>query len=1356
MKYIEFSVQSLDRFSAQNSPKDVCAKMNALEMPGFCVTQTGMLTAVEPMRTAAAAAGLKFIPGIKTFYRQGDELQDLRLIAIDYAGFSAIGKAVTDAQNDDGYAIMTEELLRKYFAEGAEGHGHVVATSAGMDGPLARIILRNRLVDERIRQLKRRYQSAAGDIDVRLQKTTDMLSKIDAELAEKKAARDNAKKLSESKFDARAKRVERLREKQSPEYEAEARQLDEDRKAAEEAKGSYENLKKDVTKLLKRQSILTKEKKELETLYDAHWEYREKVRKEEERKLTETEIEACIRTEAERLSDLFGKDNFFVEVQYHGADGEKEVFGRLPKIAEMLSLPIIAANDVHILDRSEDERLRRQILRSMKDGTKWIPEQKGDEERYIKSGDEMYAALTKIMPQAEAVEAIANTVRLYDRADVQFPEGEKHYPKYPTAGGMTANEALEAEIQKGIAWRFPNGMDKAHYDRLAHEIKIIEGMGYADYHLIVKDFLEYGRTLAGYPVEALEDAPLTIEEAKKKAEECGYRVGIATGPGRGSAVGSLVCYLLGITSLDPLKYDLLFERFLNPERVSMPDIDSDLSNSVRGKVIKYVQHKYGEESVCGIITMDGIAPKGAIRTAAKYYGLKKSDDASAFQKLGDQMARLVPDDPGTSFASDVDGKSLYEALQEKYQGNPDALEILRWSKVLEGSFTTYGVHAGGVVISDNHPIKEYLPMRWNSQLKEYTTQCDMYKVEERGLIKMDFLGLKTLDVITDALRVIEETTGRVIDPLSIPIDDKNVFREIFAKANTGAAFQFESSGMRAMLKRFKPETFEDLIILVSMFRPGPLQYIDNVIAIKNGTSPRTYLTPELEPILGRTYCGIVYQEQVMEIFQQLAGYTLGGADMVRRAMSKKKLDKLAHEREAFIHGDPSRNIDGCEKRGISVEAAEALFDQMTEFAKYAFNKSHAAAYALVAYWTGWLKYHYPAAFLCAAMTWADSDEKLNGLIREANTFGVRVLPPDVNLSKSRFSVSNGQIVYGLSNVKSVGESGAMIVRARETGGQFKSIKDLLLRVPVAKGAMENLIKAGAFDSFSTNRQAMLAVIESMKKEAKKYLEKQALLTDAETLLKNMKGRKSSLEVQKELGITVADKDLTEKQLQARIENARQAADTAYDALGSFTLATDTEEDLEEKLSAEHELLRAYISGHPLDAYDTCLPGYTQVSAVDENTVMISGLVTNLRLKNRKSDGKPMAFFTLEDKTGTIEVCVFTNAYAACAKYLKEGRAAAVSGKSVTAEEGKSENGVREVKWEFYAESMSTLPPARRVFLPVSSYYRFHVTEEKAFREKFENPTGYRLVLFDETLKETREADYRVDAEIFSLPNVRKL
>ncbi len=1358
-QYIDLHLHALDQFDSQNDPEEVCRRMKELGADGFALTQHGVLAGIEPMRAACEKYGLKFIPGIETYYGNDDDIlqnQHLLLLSADITGYKALCMAVTDAQNTEGFSVMNDEILRRYFAPGALGHGHVIATSACIQGPLAAVIRQNEAVDNRVAKLDRRYKSPA-DMSERLEAANDRLSQINAEVEDTKAKRDAAKKTAETKFTAREKKLAQLQAKNDPSYEEELAKLNADKEAAKNAAAEFETLKAEVTKLLKKQTVTKQEVKELS---ESQARYEEYSRLKEEilaKKLSDEEINAGLEAEAIKFREIFGEDNFYVEVQYHGIPLEKEVYQRLAELANRLHIPLVATNDVHITAPTEDERLRRQILRSMRFGTEWEEEGEGDAELYIKTDEELTEWLGKILSEGDVWEATTNTRAIFDRCNVEFPKGEKHYPKFPSRDGKTANEMLEEEIERGIRWRFPNGMDEAHEKRLAHEISVIEKMGYADYHLIVKDFLEYGRVLSAFPADMLDEAPLTIEEAKSWADQNGWKYGLSIGPGRGSAVGSLVCYLLGITSMDPLQYSLLFERFLNPERVSMPDIDCDIAKQIRPKVIQYVQHKYGENAVCGIMTTNAQAPRGAIRIAAKFYGLKTAGDSSSFLNLGDQMAKQVPKDPGTSFSSeDENGRSVYDALCETYAANGDALEILRWAKVIEGSFTAYGAHAAGIVISDNHEVKEYVPLRWNKKLNEWTTQCDMIVTEDKGLLKMDFLGLKTLDVINGCIKAVAERTGKTIDPMEIPMDDAEVFSEIFAKGNTNSVFQFESSGMKSMLKRFKPDKFDDLILLVAAYRPGPLQYLDGVIDAKTGKTPITYQTPELEDILDVTYGYPIYQEQVMAIFQKLAGYTLGGADLVRRFMSKKKFDKLVHEREAFINGDEDRKIDGCVKRGISEEVANSLFDQMTEFAKYAFNKSHAAAYALISYWTAWFKCHYPAEFLMEAMNWSETDDEVKGLMRETRLFDVPVLPPDVNRSESRFSVENGKILYGLGQIKSVGETGNSIINERRSGGPFTSLRDFFLRTGVRKDACENLIKAGALDIFCRNRQAMLAVIEQYKTQVKKYKDKTSFVQDAELLMSRLSEieTKEDLDrVQKELGIAVTDKLTTDKKLQARIDTAKQAAQDAWNDM-NIVLAVNTAEDIHQKLEEEREMLGAYVTGHPLDAYDISDTGATEIEDADLTTQTIFGIISELRLTTRKSDGKPMAFLTIEDKTGSMEVCVFTKAYVRCAKCLKEGNAVIVNGRTAEDTDDRVEDSEAR-KLKMYAETMKKVEPARKVTITVSSYALFHVTEEDEFRKKYEQEDGMKCVIHDSILGEDRLLKYRVSEDALNLPNAKE-
>ncbi len=1323
-KLPDLHLHSLDLFDSQNDPKDVCRRLADLKSEGFALTQHGVLSGIEPMREAAASYGLKFIPGIETYFVDDDLYgrQHLILLAKDDLGYRELGKAVTAADDKSGFSVMHLDTLQAYFGPGSAGHGHVIATTACIQGPAGVILRQSEFVSRKKAKL---LGKGAEDVSEELEKAKKAFAGSEKELALARKVRDDLQKRASAKTDGKIAALEKKKGKLEKEvYDKRMTALMAAKLDAATASSLLPGAKDHVTKLSKRVTELRQEVKRLTEAQEKYDALEAQLSALDAKTLSPDGLLRHVREKLQSLAALFGKDCFYAELQYHGIPAEKEVYPALARIAYASGIPVIATNDVHIVSCTQEERLRRQILRFQRFGDKWEEEQTGDSELYIKTDDELYKSLSEILPAAVIEDAFANTWKVFDSCSVEF-HAESHNPKFTDGTGRDTTVIFHDALAAGKKWRFPHGMPDGYEERLSYEVGIIEKMGYVDYHLIVKDFLEYARTLAPVPPEHVSDAPLTIPEAQRWVRINGWKGGISTGLGRGSAVGSLVCYLLGITALDPLKYDLLFERFLNPERVSMPDIDSDIAKNVRPQVIRYVRHKYGEDSVCGIMTMNAQAPRGAIRIAAKAYGYAVGRGGD-FLSLGDEIAKKVSKEPGTSFATVLDNKkTVMESLKSQYYNSPDARKILDWAALVEGCFTAYGAHAAGIVISDNHPVSDYVPLRWNSKLGEWTTQCDMVVTESKGLLKMDFLGLKTLDVMNETLSLIKQKTGRVIIPeRDIPMDDADVYREIYCKGATDSVFQFESQGMKQMLKRFQPDCFEDLIILVSMFRPGPLQYLDGVIEVKHG-KPASYLVPELMPILGSTYSAIVYQEQVMQIFRSLAGYTLGQADQVRRFMSKKKADKLAKERTAFVHGDVSRGIDGCEKRGIDPKKADELFDQMTEFSRYAFNKSHAAAYAADSYYTAWLKYHYPAEFLCAAMNWAEDksaeDRALPGLMREARNFGVTVKAPDINLSHADFTIHDGCILTGLGSVKSVGADAAQVIAERNANGLYLSIPDFLLRTKIRSSGLTRLIEAGAFDGFCKNRTAVLDLYTRVTALLKRRSDKQQFLRKAELVLPYLTTVDSAAELlakEEELGIG----QFLKKQTKPEVMKKRM--DTAGAKIGeceSLILAARPDvslsENFVERMGKEHALLGAYLSAHPLDTYiaDANASAVKDVTAND--SVTVCGIVTEFRELYTRRDHRPMAAFLIEDRTGTLPAVLFPAVYAQYEKLIAPGCALRFTGTC-------SLNGD---DLQMNCEEVHSLEEARGILIEVADSWTDAHTE--ALRARYGRDSGHLLTLW---------------------------
>lgn len=1318
-------------FDADIKAEELACRIIEMGGKGCAITDSGVVSAIEDYRRVFAGKGLKLVPGCEVTISGGDSPKKLVLLAKNDKGYQGIGKIVTESNktlNEEDEPVISFKTLvsvmKKY-------KGDIIAMSGSVNGVIPLIYLSNHEIDAQIEKKQDEQAKYCNPADGKYMIAENAVKETEKSLETLESECERVKRIAGAKFATRIKAVEKLEKSGDTEAKEARLSLEKDMEAQKEASAMLPDLKKEVSA---KKRTLNEQKKNLSKLTDSVDEWF-KVESEIEalkRELkSEEELEVAAENNAKTMQKIFGEDCFYIELEYHGAKGEKEAFSKTAALAKRLGIPVVATNNVHILTNTSEERLKRQMLRSIgNDDDTWLPEEEGDAELYLKDDDELRIALLQIADANTVNKAISNIEKIFDSCNVTFEAG-KHYPKFAD----NADDILDEEIRKGVIRKFPDGLDEEHRIRLEYELGIIKKMGYSNYHLIVKDFLEYGRLLGYVPKDELDNVPLTIEGLKKYIDEKGYKNGgMVIGPGRGSAVGSLACYVLDITAVDPMKHNLLFERFLNPERVSMPDIDSDISKTTRAKVIEYVKNKYGKDAVCGILTTTISAPKGAIRSAGKYYGLKYFN--TPLTALADTIARDVPSDPGVSFSTPVDGTGkitgegtpLYDYLVAKYKKNANALGILEWAKTLEGSLLAYGAHAAGIVISDNDDISDYLPLRMNENLGIMTTQCDMVQVEENGLLKFDFLGLRTLDIITDTVKLIEARTGVIIDPLKIELDDKRVYEEVFSTARTGGIFQFNKPGVRTWLKKFKPSSFEDIIILNAMNRPGPMQYLDDVCEVKNGIQEVKFLCDELKPILGVTYGAIVYQEQVMEIFQKLAGYSLGGADSVRRYMSKKKADKLAHEREAFVNGDEERGIAGCVKNGIPADVANALFDQMQDFASYAFNKSHALVYSLDAYICAWLKLYYPAEFYACALNWAQDIKGIAELIGDAKACGTKVEAPNINLSGVEFTAEGDSVMFGLSNIKGISNFAKKII-AERANGAFVSLNDFCKRTRPDKTVVENLIFSGAFDSFGTSRTHMLLESENSRELFKEYFGKEDAIKSIRALLPVIEPLKTENDViayQRERELKVVIKkptdtatlnDKLEKTLLEMKEIEKEFEKVYYRPVSENRL------DL---LNKEAGLLGTFVSSDPIDFYPSALSlKCPDIIDVDEGGSKAYGVISGLQIKERKKDGAKMAFFSLTDRTGSLDVAVFVDAYAKYKDLIAEGRAVIITGKcEVTYLD--EENS----KKQFIAKTMTAVEEKKEAYvLNMSKEAWSDVKDEYA--ETYGQADGHQLYLYDD-------------------------
>ena len=907
--------------------------------------------------------------------------------------------------------------------------------------------------------------------------------------------------------------------------------------------------------------------------------------------------EAC--KSALRYQKIFGKGNFFLELQDHGIDMQKKVNMDLLRMSSGLGIELVATNDIHYIYDTDYEA--HDILLCIQTGKKVMDEDRMRYEGgqyYLKSEEEMRA----LFPYA--LQAIDNTAKIAARCNVEIEFGVRKLPKY-----QVPKEFWDSEEEEGEAsWRYLHhlcyeglnrryGSEKPELtERLDYELSVIRNMGFIDYFLIVWDFINYAKTN-----------------------------GIIVGPGRGSAAGSIVAYTLAITDIDPLKYDLLFERFLNPERVSMPDIDVDFCYERRGEVIDYVVSKYGKDNVAQIVTFGTLAAKGVIRDVGRVLDMPYAQV--------DAIAKMIPKELNITIDKALKMNPL---LKKEYDENSQIKYLIDMSKRLEGLPRHTSMHAAGVLISQK-AVDEYVPLSRSSD-GTITTQYIMTTLEELGLLKMDFLGLRTLTVIQDAVNLVKKNKGVTINLHDIDYNDKQVL-DYIGTGKTDGIFQIESAGMKSFMKELKPESLEDIIAGIALYRPGPMDFIPKYLKGKNDRDSITYDCPQLEPILKTTHGCIVYQEQVMQIVRDLAGYTLGRSDLLRRAMSKKKQAVMEKERKNFVYGNEEEGVDGCIKRGIDEATANKIYDEMIDFAKYAFNKSHAAAYGVVSYQTAYLKYYYPVEFMASLLTSViDNSSKVIEYVQTCKGMGIDILPPDINQSERNFTAQGGAIRYGLSALKSIGKAMVdQLVAERNARGPFQNLQEFLERISecdLSKRIVESLIKAGALDCLEGNRRQKMMIYTSIMDNI------------SQSKKKMMAGQMSLF-------------DIVDDELKSDFE-------IKFPKVNEFSK--------QELLAFEKEVIGLYVSGHPLEEYqnmwkknitrtslDFQLNDEDETAVADNAREIIGGIISEVTVKVTKQNSV-MAFVTIEDLYGTVEVLVFPKLYEKYRQIIAEDNKVFITGR----------------------------------------------------------------------------------------------
>lgn len=1254
---------------------------------------------------AARKEGIKPALGVEAYIRGPENRYNhLVLIAKNYEGFKDISRFVSEANrhiekmhNGKEIPVADESMLDLVST------GNVICTSACIAGPVADAFLDRQRKDREIEKLNKKLDKIEipAGYDEAVAESDRLNAEIDNVKERIKEARNTAKPKS---YKAVEKEIKSSGDPQriSRELEQLYAEQRKDKENAERAQKLIPQLESRKTELMN--ALKAKDPKTGVSIKDTITKGKEKIKRRDallkeikdvdaSRVTPEQAMEAG-KVVAARYKDRFGSD-FYMEIQNHGIPIERYVYQGEAEIAKELGIPLVAANDSHVPTR-EKAAVRTDIqninyITSIKE---FRGSSVGDSELYIKTGSELAESLLNIFTPEQVLEAMRNTEVIEKQIDIEIPEHQKHYPSFPDAKNL-----LRQRCERGIKERYPDGFpdEKTYRDRLEYELSIIDKMGFNDYFCEVFDFIDYAKSHGDNSIEI--------------------------GPGRGSGAGSLVAYLCGITELDdPIKLGLMFERFLNPERVSMPDIDTDFSKHARDITIEYVKHKYGERSVANIMTKARMGAKSALDNAAKLYGLENYGDKRKFMSLSEKIKKALDAAGITS----LNTKEADDLIKNQFAGEAGALDIVKRAKPLEGITTAFGTHAAGVIIVGNgERVEDLIPLisitdRNNNQ--GYAIQADMIQAEAQlGFIKMDFLGLKNLNVITKAMHLITDDFGKEIDPYHLPMEDK-VMKDIFQAGDTNFVFQFESEGMKKLLVQLKPEKFTDLVLATAVYRPGPMDFIPDIIKSKNTGCPSEIVEriPLLKDTLAETYGYPVYQEQVMKIMTECAGFTPGEADNIRRAMSKKHVEDLEAARPKFIKG--------ClEKNGISKEDSEWLFNKLMPFAKYGFNKSHAASYTMVSYMTAWLKENYFREYMCAVMT--EQGSKVPQLIDDCRKRDVKIELPDINVSDADFKPLGKGIMVGLINIKQVKGAAEKIVGEREKNGPYTSMQDFIRRVRPDADVLEALAKSGALRSICPDR----------KKALNFGIRCREAFTDRDKKEKDLIKAEQAYEAEKD---TAGDKKL--KTLKGALNKAKGDLEIADDVIDSLTPGKRVTASYKEDLKGEYEYLGAWISGSPLQDYS--LKGY-ETTAADPGKHTIAGVISDLRLTHTKKTNEEMCFFKLIDRDSNWIRCVaFPKDYKRLKDILKNDAVVALNG-NVELEKSNDES-LEDAEKQMIVTGADELREKEEILL-VTTYDE----EERAYtltpllEKNKDSEKGLKCTVFEEMTQEYMPREEKVSRQL---------